>query len=49
MPSLNLYAKIVDALLMEETLLQLQEEILLINEIEHFVNDLLMEDFMAKI
>ena len=41
--SLNAYPEIINAPLMEETLPQFQEEVLLVDEIEYFVHDLLVE------
>ena len=41
--SLDAYTEIINAPLVEETLPQFQEEVLLIDEIEHFVHDLLVE------
>ena len=42
-PSFNAYAEIINAPLMEEALPQFQEEVLLVDEIKHFVHDLLVE------
>ena len=45
--SFNVYAEIINAPLMGEALPQFQEEVLLVDEIKYFVNDLFMKLFIV--